>query len=143
MPEQRAAADLVTDSAPGHGVQRALRHAQRLRLPLLRAVIHQKQQIVGRGEFGRLAEAAPSGIKALLKRVIGLLQQPQVGISSKGGRRPAHHRCDLVTGLQQLLPLIVPEENHPLQQLQQSGPAIPALLWKIGSGEKGPLLCGH
>ncbi|CAN3972381.1 hypothetical protein BCGKFG_BCGKFG_03065, partial [Dysosmobacter welbionis] len=58
----KAAAHMVEQAASVHALQRLLRHGPGLGLPCAPGVPEQEDQIMRRGEFWRVPEAAPAGV---------------------------------------------------------------------------------
>ena len=129
---RKTAADLIEDTAARHGGQRGFHH-----IPF--SVCHKKQQIMRRRKFRCRTKTAPFCIKTAAQGAIGAVQKSFVGMGGFFACLPQKIR-DPFACLQQALPVIFPQPDHLLQQLQQSRLTVAAVLGKICAGKERFLL---
>jgi len=115
----KAAAHMVEQAASVHALQRLLRHGPGLGLPCAPGVPEQEDQIMRRGEFWRVPEAAPAGVKTPgVKARRHACQCPvwKAGACALRFPEPVGQR---LSGGQQTAPIFPPQARRLLQQGQQ------------------------
>lgn len=113
---------MVEQAAPVHALQRLLRHGPGLSLPCAPGVPEQEDQVMGRGEFGRVPEAAPAGVKAPGVKAGRQACQCPVGKAGAGALRFSEPVGQRLSGGQQTVPVLPPQPRRLLQQGQQRLP---------------------
>ena len=139
----KAAAEVVVNAALIHLPQGVFHLKPCTLFPAESGVAQQEDQVVGRGEFGRGAEAAVLrviGVRQLLCRPPDILLTGEAGFSTA---LAVEIGSDVVSGADKLLPTVFPAGGHGVQQRKQ--PRLPAhvVFRQIGGGEKGLLLRRH
>ena len=133
-------ADMIEQTAAGHGVQRLFHHVHGIGSRMALTVLHQEQQMMGCGELGCGAESSPLGTEVFLQHLISLVQQFRTGLSLPGSGHSVEIVHDFVSVFRQLFRRRLPHGCNLIENIQQTDPGIGAVFREIGAGINGKLI---
>ena len=138
-------ADLVEDPATAHGMERLLDHRVCRLLPRPVPVPEQEYEVVRGRELGRIPEPPVLPVEDPEEGVIGLVENRLAGFAllRRGSRRALQRLDDLVAGVLEFLPLVLPDLTDPGDEIQKAGHPVAALLGDVTRRKEGFFVGGH
>ena len=136
----KASSDVIVNTASGHILQSQLGHFHGTVFPHDCAIAHQEEQIMGSRKLRSVAETAPFHIKDPGKLRECTICQFAAWFSARLGFTLIDGCGDVISCLNQLIPVCIPESCSPFQQLRQTHSAVGTLLREVGSGKERLLI---